>query len=713
MLRTSTLLAAVCAAALAYGQAGTRDCAAHTITERYLAEQGLPTDVLSALPHVESVQRGGTYTVPVVVHVVYNTAAENVSDAAINAIINEMNQDYSQSNPDLSGVRSQFTGVIGNVGFEFCLAQVDPSGNPTTGITRTQTTETWFDPDNETNLMKSPPQGKSPWNPSQYLNIWVCDITSGAPGGLITVGYAYLPVGGVVGSNIDGLVIDYNYGLDVGDRTATHEIGHYFGLNHTFDDNGGCGNADGFTDTPNSDSPTFSCSNTNLMKCGVLTQYENFMDYANCSAMFTDQQAAYMAGIITGVRAGLLTSPACQGVGPTGYCTPTSVNGTSDGDFINTVQLGSINNANTGGTSAPTYTNYSASQSTTLSPGTQYTLTIQGGTYQPDHYAAWIDYDQDETFETAEKLGEFITNATNQTQTITFTVPANATVGTTRMRVRGVYHNTGEPTPDTDPCFAYAYGETEDYGITIGQSSTGPCIPTSANGTSDGDFINRVAVGTINNANSGGDTAPTYTDFSASHATSLIRGSAYTLTVQGGDYQPDHYAAWIDYDQDDTFETGEKLGEFVTSAVNQTQTISFTVPVGAPLGSTTMRVRGVYHNTGEPTPDTDPCFDYAWGETEDYGITITTSTGVDELVAAGFSMFPNPANEAVNLKFTSSAPAVVSIVDLQGRTVSTARTNGALHILDLHGIAAGAYMVQVLQDGRVSTERLQIGASGN
>ncbi|MBK9537122.1 MAG: hypothetical protein IPO10_18490 [Flavobacteriales bacterium] len=73
--------------------------------------------------------------------------------------------------------------------------------------------------------MKEAQYGKTPWNTNQYLNIWVCDITSGATGGFITVGYAYLPVGGVVGSGIDGLVIDYNYGLNAGDRTATHETG--------------------------------------------------------------------------------------------------------------------------------------------------------------------------------------------------------------------------------------------------------------------------------------------------------------------------------------------------------------------------------------------------------------------------------------------------------------------------------------------------------
>src|SRR5690606_25527249 len=139
--------------------------------------------------------RGQVLTVPVVVHVVWNTSAENVPSSAIHDMIAEMNADYSQTNSDISGVRPAFTASIGNAQIEFCLAETDPNGAATTGITRTQTTETWFDPDTETNDMKSAPLGKAPWNPSQYLNIWICDISSGATGGSVTLGYADLPVG--------------------------------------------------------------------------------------------------------------------------------------------------------------------------------------------------------------------------------------------------------------------------------------------------------------------------------------------------------------------------------------------------------------------------------------------------------------------------------------------------------------------------------------
>ncbi|HRH69939.1 MAG TPA: GEVED domain-containing protein [Flavobacteriales bacterium] len=623
MLRNAPLILAL--ATCLSGVAQTHDhaqrtCGSHAFTQRYLERQGLSTDLLAAMPHRQPVQRGGTFTIPVVVHVVYNNSAENVTTGSIQAIIDELNEDYSASNSDIGSVRASFTNSVANVGFQFCLAQVDPNGNATTGIVRHQTTETWFDPDTETDEMKFAPIGSPAWDPSSYLNIWICDISSGAGGSTITVGYAYLPFGGVVGSDIDGLVIDYDYGTQVGARTATHEIGHYFGLLHTFDDDGNCVNSDGFTDTPTSNSPTFSCSNTNLVKCGVLTQYENFMDYSDCTVMFTDQQAAYMADILGNEREGLLLNNACSGP-VTGLCIPTSVNGTADGDYINRVALGTFNNNNSGSVGAPAYTDFSGTYSTALARGTQYTLTVQGGTYNDDNVAAWIDYDQDEVLEASEKLGETAITLANQTVTITFTVPAGAALGNTLLRVRNVFHNDGEPAP-TDPCYNYAFGETEDYGITIQSAGgSGPCIPASANGTSDGDYINAVVLENIINLNSGSTGGPTYSDYSATLSATLTRTQPYSVLVQAGDFQPDHYAVWIDYDQDDLFEDAEKLGEFATTEVDEAQTIAFTVPGTAALGTTVMRVRGVFFDTGEPDP-VQPCYAYNYGETEDYGIVI-------------------------------------------------------------------------------------------
>jgi hypothetical protein len=448
-------------------------CTAHALTQRFLDEQGLPTGIGKALERSRagSAKGGGPLVIPVVVHVVWNTSAENVPAALIQDMITTLNEDFQGTNSDLSGVRPTFTGVQSAPNMSFCLAQVDPNGVPTTGITRTQTTDTWFDPDTETNDMKAPPNGKSPWDPYSYLNIWICDISSGS-GGLITSGYAYLPVGNMVGSAIDGVVIDHSYGLGPGSRTATHEVGHYLGLQHPWGTNGGCVDDDGLSDTPETDGPTLSCSPTNQVRCGVLTQYENFMDFANCSCMFTAEQSSVMLGILNGVRSDLLNSPGC-GTLPIGPCIPGSANGTDAGDFIDGVVLGSITNTGSGGIGGAAYNDYTA-QATDLVRGQSYDIAITSGSNPGDHLAAWIDHDQDDAFEVDERLGEFSTTGPFETQLLPFTVPITAALGPARLRVRGVYHGTGEPSP-TEPCFAYVSGETEDYTVNIGiATGTGP-----------------------------------------------------------------------------------------------------------------------------------------------------------------------------------------------------------------------------------------------
>lgn len=446
-------------------------CAAHTLSERWLQAHGKHVDFAQEAARMEQLglRGGGTMTVPVVVHVVWNTSAENVSDDVVLNIIDQLNDDYQAMNSDFDDVRPVFADNRANAQIEFCLATVDPSGNPTTGIERVQTTETWFDPDSEWNDMKFASDGSPAWNTQDYLNIWICDISSGATGGLVTTGYAYLPYDGMAGTPIDGLVLDKTYGTGFGDRTATHEVGHYLGLDHPWG-NENCVPGDGIGDTPATDGPTFSCSNTTLMKCNTLTQYENFMDYSNCSMMFTTGQANVMSGVLNGIRSSLLSSDGCGGAGSsTVLCIPTSNSGTTDGDFIDGVVLGSINNTGSGSESGPAYNDYTTT-GTTLVQGETYDVTITGGTYDQDHYAAWIDYNRDTIFSVSERLGEFTTTAPGESQTITFTVPANADLGASRLRVRGVFAFATDPMPP-DPCYAYDYGETEDYGIVLSNAS--------------------------------------------------------------------------------------------------------------------------------------------------------------------------------------------------------------------------------------------------
>lgn len=146
---------------------------------------------------------------------------------------------------------------------------------------------------------------------------------------------------------------------------------------------------------------------------------------------------------------------------PYSYCMPTYTTGTSSGDYITLVQLGTINNA-TGASSSPFYTYYN-SLSTDITPGNSYTITLSPGTYSSgNNISVWIDYNQNGVFDTDEKLGNVNIAPAPATGTIPFTVPATATSGITRMRVREVWNNSS-----FDACSRYGYGETEDYNVNI------------------------------------------------------------------------------------------------------------------------------------------------------------------------------------------------------------------------------------------------------
>jgi len=250
-------------------------------------------------------------TVPVVVHVIHTGGANNISDAQVFDAIRILNEDYSKKNADTADVIAAFRPLYANVGFKFRLAQRDPSGNCTTGITRTYSTQTSIG-DNQVKSVIL-------WDQSRYLNIWVCDAANGAGG------YAYLPC---TGGSADGIVIRNAQFASIGrscgsnfcNRSLTHEVGHYFGLPHTWGGSNTPGLAsnctidDGIADTPNTTgvgAPAggSGCPLTSA-PCGVLANVQNYMDYSTCAKMFTLGQKAVMRASLLLTCRSTLTSAA-------------------------------------------------------------------------------------------------------------------------------------------------------------------------------------------------------------------------------------------------------------------------------------------------------------------------------------------------------------------------------------------------------------------
>jgi PKD repeat protein len=288
-------------------------------------------------------------TIPVVFHVVYNNsvAGTNVSTALIQQTLNQMNLDYSKTNTDLSSARQAVQSLATDAQIQFCLAQRDPNGAATTGIDRVATTKVEWDANTESDDMKSAATGGANiWDSRYYMNIWIVAIAGSSPqtGGI--AGYSYIPAtgNGLHGSSIDGIVVDYSIGLGTGNRTLTHETGHYLGLHHTWGDNASnaCGNVfpatdDGFSDTPDSKAPNYFC--TVQSSCSGMPAYgdlfEDFMDYGEgCAVLFTPQQVNWMNSVLTNIRSSLFTTQVCSSTGapsasftgtPTSICTGQTV----------------------------------------------------------------------------------------------------------------------------------------------------------------------------------------------------------------------------------------------------------------------------------------------------------------------------------------------------------------------------------------------------
>jgi hypothetical protein len=262
-------------------------------------------------------------TIPVVFHVLYKTSIQNISDAQINSQLAILNSDFRKLNTDFSTVvPAAFQSFGADAEIVFCKATRTPAGVASTGIERKSVTSTFvFENSYYTT------SGLTAWDPTKYLNIWIGRFSNSQ-----LLGFAYLP--SAAGLAYDGLCIGDQFFGNVGTatapfnkgRTATHEIGHYFGLEHPWgDDNTACGttgNSDGVADTPATDNPYSGCptypSNTNACTTTATgSMFMNYMDYVNdaCMAFFTTGQKTIMRNTLDGPRLSLLTSNGCASLG--------------------------------------------------------------------------------------------------------------------------------------------------------------------------------------------------------------------------------------------------------------------------------------------------------------------------------------------------------------------------------------------------------------
>jgi len=271
------------------------------------------------------------YNVQTVVHIVYQNDSQNLSDERVQAVINQLNRDFSRSNADTTNIRPIFKNRAADPAIHFELQEIIRVA-----------TDTVFEldifggglPDN---VKSSADGGSDARNVDEFLNIWICNIED-----RILLGYAYPPScapnwpedSAVPERRFDGVVVHYEAFDTTGSistqgttvnfqgRVLTHEVGHYLGLRHTWGDGTlaifgfpDCDADDGLEDTPNQGlSSNFSCD-FELNTCtegetDLPDMIENYMDYSaeRCQNMFTVQQVGIMRATLSQCRNNILTS---------------------------------------------------------------------------------------------------------------------------------------------------------------------------------------------------------------------------------------------------------------------------------------------------------------------------------------------------------------------------------------------------------------------
>jgi hypothetical protein len=559
--------------------------------------------------HSNDKNTGIIYTIPVVVHIVYRTTAENISDAQVQSQIDVLNEDFRLLNADAANAPSLFSALRKDVEINFCLAKRDPAGAATTGITRTVTTRTSFGTNDA--VKSSSTGGKSPWNTAAYMNLWVCNIGGGI------LGYAQFPGGP---ATTDGVVIDYRYfgrgGSAVAPfnkgRTGTHEVGHYLNLFHIWGDDGtGCTGSDQVADTPNQADPNYGCPSFPNPSCSNTSDmHMNYMDYSDdaCMYMFSAGQATRMRALFAagGARAGLSSTTPCTPPSTATCGVPASLASSNITATSATVSWGAVTNA--------------------VSYNVRYKTSTAA------------------TFTTV--------NTTSTSLNLT-----GLTAGTTyNYQVQTVCASGSS-----------AYSSQASFTTT---SATVTYCASKGNSVAD-EWIDRVSLNKLTRTSTGNAGYIYFTTTSANVTAGTSYSLGYSAGFRSGYSANEFWKIWIDWNRDGVFSDATELvvNRSSTSSANLTTTI--TVPASARNGTTRMRV-SMKWNSAQTSCETfsyGEVEDYnvliSGGTTRETNLDIAGDETTNDL-----QMFPNPAHDRITVQKSEAGwqeNAAIMMVDMKGK----------------------------------------------
>jgi hypothetical protein len=447
-------------------------------------------------------------------------------------------------------------------------------------------------------------------------------------------------------------------------RTVTHELGHFYSLDHTWGPGGAsCATDDGFADTPNTGVETYQCPAAgSLAGCtaGQNILSMNYMDYVNdaCMYMFTPQQMNAVDAYITSVIAPAIKPGVCEPAVP-GFNLVALNSSTSDCSGEDVV--------------------FDMSYSTVMefSETTTFSATGQpaGSTLVFDPTSMSMD-------------GPF---------TLTIGNIGGAALGDYVITITGT---STSQTKSTDVVLSIIDDICDSVGTTQFQ--------TSNTGVIFGDISN------LNNGKPSG-----YTDYTATDETDVNKEESYDLTINvntDGNY-PVLTKVWVDWNQNCSFDdAGEEydLGQTINTANGASggSPLSVLIPTNAAIGVTTMRVATKYVNTDDPGLPASCLMNYD-GETEDYRLNVMASLSVGDNEFENFAIFPNPNNGEFTVKLNSNSGNAIniSVYDIRGRKIfNSSYDNGSdFHqTVKLNNVQSGLYLVTIKDGDRNITRKIVV-----
>ncbi len=613
-------------------------------------------------------------TIPVVVHVMYYNFEDSISEAQVIDAIDVLNEDFTLTNSDAGNVRANFASIQANMEVRFELAKKDPQGNATRGINYQQSDRSL----GANNAIKN----ELNWPNTRYLNVWVVRaIDLGLPPSQGTIlGYAAFPYNNQPTTD-DGVVIRHDQMGRIGTavsngRTLTHEVGHFLDLFHPFQ--GGCGAGDGIADTPPIPSPSSSqfCefSRMDCFNTGP-AMIENFMDYTNdaCVNSFTAGQKtkakrALNQSINPNWRRGMLTTSANHLL--------TGINGTTV-------------------LAAPTV-KFTAERNTVCEGGSLQ-FEFLGASHDPSTTYNWVFTGGGQSF-----------NATGEKPMVTFPDAGIYNVGLTVTNATGTdnlvktgYISVYDDTPYWDNNFTATFETDIPNSNWIVHDNGDGRKWTTSNVAAFGGTKSAI-MPEFQSRGSGGDdilqSAPILLD-RTTQATLRFR---YAWARRDNSNQ-DRLTVFISDDCGATWNLARLISSFNLNTAGANVTNSFvpnnsqwqeaSIDLGAYIGPDPIIIR--FSFTGDLGNNL---------YIDEVRTDVTVS--LNEAAAQSLKIYPNPAQEFVQVEYTDNSTSDWSIVNTTGQIVLKGSLENGQSSVNVSDLSSGLYLLQVRTRNGIITEKV-------